>query len=99
MLAAGADGSLFLSWIDLQSEPDNVLRFARWAGSGWEKPQTIAQGKNWFINWADFPALQVLPDGSMLAHWLTKAEGAESYGYGDPDTKDEWREIAGMKPR
>lgn len=32
----------------------------------------------------------------MLAHRLTKAEGAESYGYGSPDTKDEWREIAGM---
>ena len=30
-------------------------------------------GDNWFVNWADFPSLATLPDGTLLAHWLRKS--------------------------
>lgn len=81
-LTAGPDGSVYLSWIDSAGERQHALRFSRWTGSVWTAPETVAEGRNWFINWADFPSLVVRGDGSMLAHWLPRAEGGGTYGYG-----------------
>ena len=81
-LTNGRDGSVLLSWTDPAGDGGHALRFSRWNGSGWSNAETVAQGKRWFVNWADFPAIQVLPDGSMLAHWLERAENAGQYGYG-----------------
>lgn len=81
-LATDAQGGVLLSWIDPAPKDQNSLRYAKWTGAGWSAANTIASGKNWFINWADFPAIAALPDGSLLAHWLTRNAGAKSYGYG-----------------
>jgi hypothetical protein len=81
-LTTDGTGTAYLSWTDPLPKGAHALRYARWTGSKWSAASTIASGKNWFINWADFPALAVLSDGSMLAHWLTKSEGSGSYGYG-----------------
>lgn len=100
-LTNGPDGSVYLSWTDTLSEKQHALRFARWTGKGWSAPETIASGSNWFVNWGDFPSLVVLPDGAMLAHWLTRNQTGGKYGYGirvarrDPQSR-EWREIHGM---
>jgi hypothetical protein len=71
---------VYLSWID--RTPDNLftLRFSVREGTGWSKAQTIAEGRNWFVNWADFPSLAALPDGTLAAHWLVKS-GAGTYAY------------------
>lgn len=100
-LTEGPAGSVYLSWIDPLEEKEHALRFSRWRGSTWSEPETIARGRNWFVNWGDFPSLSVLPDGSMLAHWLTRSEGAGTYGYGIRVAKREpsapgWRQIHGM---
>lgn len=81
-LTTDAKGVAYLSWIDPLPSREHALRYAQWTGSGWSAPSTIASGPKWFVNWADFPALAVLPDGSMMAHWLTRSEGAGSHGYG-----------------
>jgi hypothetical protein len=57
-----------------------ALRFATKETDGWSAPRTVAEGTNWFVNWADFPSLLVLPDGSLAAHWLAKS-GAGTYAY------------------
>ena len=44
------------------------------------RPRTIAEGTNWFVNWADFPSMTVLPDGSLAAHWLVRS-GEGTYAY------------------
>jgi hypothetical protein len=36
--------------------------------------------RNWFVNWADFPSMVALPDGSLAAHWLVKS-GTGTYAY------------------
>ena len=41
---------------------------------------TVAEGDNWFINWADFPSVIGLNDGSFAAHWLVKS-GSGTYAY------------------
>jgi hypothetical protein len=80
--ASDAKGSVYLSWIDPLPAGGHALRYARWTGTAWSAPSTITSGRGWFVNWADFPALAITQDGTMLAHWLTKTEGSGTYGYG-----------------
>jgi hypothetical protein len=57
------------------------LRYAtRAKGGAWSEPQTIANGRGWFVNWADFPSVAALPDGTLFAHWLAKS-GSGTYAY------------------
>lgn len=81
-LTVAPDGDLLLSWVERRSDGGHRLVFARQASpaSGWSKPKVIAQGKRWFVNWADFPALQALPDGSLWAHTLVR-NGEATYAY------------------
>lgn len=81
-LTKSPDGKIYLSWVDMLGAEGHALRVSRWTGSGWNAPETIAQGRNWFANWADVPAISALADGSMLAHWLTKLPGGGTYDYG-----------------
>jgi hypothetical protein len=80
-LAVGADGRILLSWIEAASEGRHRLRFAARVDRGaWSEPRTIAEGAGWFVNWADFPAVAELADGSLFAHWLAQS-GAGKYAY------------------
>ena len=80
-LAVGPDGRVLLSWIEPAGQDRHALRYASLDASGaWSAPRTIAEGAGWFVNWADFPALAALPDGTLFAHWLAKT-GAGTYAY------------------
>jgi len=80
-LSQAPDGDLLLSWIERRDGGGHRLAFARHgAQAGWSAPRTIAEGDDWFVNWADFPALQALPDGSLWAHALVK-NGEAAYAY------------------
>ena len=79
-LAVAPDGRVYLSWIERLNEGRFSLRFAVKAGEGWSAPKVIAEGANWFVNWADFPSLIALPDGSLAAHWLVKST-PDTYDY------------------
>ena len=80
-LSLAPDGGLLLSWIE-KRPAGHRLMFARQAGADgrWSAPRMIAKGQDWFVNWADFPALQALPDGSLWAHTLVK-NGDAPYAY------------------
>ena len=71
-LYAAADGRVYLSWIEPADNKGHKLRFAIRDGGNWSEPRTIAEGANLFVNWADFPSLIALPDGTLVAHWLVK---------------------------
>lgn len=79
-LVAAEDGRVYLSWIEPLDTNRHALRFAFRTEAGWSTPRTIAQGNNWFVNWADFPSLTVLGDGTLAAHWLAKS-GPSTYAY------------------
>ena len=80
-LAVGADGRLYLSWIEAEAT-GHVLKFSSWTGDKWSLPQVIARGSDWFVNWADVPAMTALADGrSLMAHWLSRS-GKDTYAYG-----------------
>lgn len=77
-------GRLAATWLE-ESESQNSgsghrLQFSRWVDGAWLAPTTIAEGQDFFANWADIPALIEEGDGGLLAHWLAKT-GGETYAY------------------
>jgi len=78
-LSVGADGVVHLSWIEPRAG-GHALVFATLLGDRWSVPQEVARGENWFVNWADFPAVRALPGGRLMAHWR-QMRGAGTYDY------------------
>ncbi|HVF55745.1 MAG TPA: sialidase family protein [Pyrinomonadaceae bacterium] len=74
-LTTGRDGRVYLSWIERLENKRFALRFSAKERDGWSRPQTIAEGGDWVVNWANFPSIVALPDGSLAAHWLTSGGG------------------------
>jgi hypothetical protein len=79
-LTHGADGHLYLSWIETNSAGGATLRFSVWKNEAWSKSRSVATGDDWFVNWADFPSVCALADGTLAAHWLQKSSGG-TYSY------------------
>ncbi|MGE0815357.1 MAG: sialidase family protein [Vicinamibacterales bacterium] len=82
-LTTAADGHTYLTWMEPSASGGQVLRFSRLDGTRWGAPVTIAEGRDWFVNWIDHPSLTATADGRLFAHWLVhtgKAQGG--YGYG-----------------
>ncbi|WP_374603463.1 hypothetical protein [Arenimonas sp.] len=80
-LSSAPDGDLVLSWIERRQGGGHRLAFARYDKAGaWSPVGMVAESDKWFVNWADFPALQVLDDGSLWAHVLVK-NGDAPYAY------------------
>jgi hypothetical protein len=67
------------SWIERDGDLA-TLKFAERTANGWTAAQTIASGRNWFVNWADVPSAIRLPSGAIVAHWLQKS-AASTYAY------------------
>lgn len=78
-VAAGADGALHVTWIERDGN-QHVLRHATSDGESFGGTRTIASGNDWFVNWADFPALAATNDG-LFAFWLAR-QGEGTYAYG-----------------
>ena len=73
-------GAVLLSWVEPGTAQAFALRFARHDSDGWTPPQTIAEGDDWFVNWADFPSVVALSDSVLAAHLLVKS-GPATYAY------------------
>jgi hypothetical protein len=98
-LGTGADGRVYVIWIEPLPDKGHALRFSRLEKREWTAPRTIATGTDWFVNWADHPSITALADGALVAHWLVKNPGAAgAYGYGiriarSRDGGETWTEI------
>lgn len=79
-LFATPDGRVLLSWVERVEGKRYALRFAVREESGWSETRTVAEGQNWFVNWADFPSVVASPDGALAAHWLVMS-GPGTYSY------------------
>lgn len=83
----GARG-VHLSWLEpaeTVADPRSAkvwrMRVATLAGRSWSAPRTVAEGADFFRNWADTPGVSEGRDGGLAAHWLERL-GEGSYAYG-----------------
>ena len=71
------------TWLERVGEADaddaHRLLFSRLVDT-WTEPVVIAEGDDFFANWADLPGVVAAADGSLTAHWLAKT-GEETYAY------------------
>lgn len=82
-LVTAPDGRVMLSWIEPGPDGTHLLRFSTLEEEEWREGRTITSGAQWVVNWADFPALTVLPSGRLAAHYLerpdTSGRGTHAY--------------------
>jgi len=86
-LTTTPDGRVILSWVEKLSGSNDkrvALRTATLNQNGerarWSEARSVSEGENWFVNWADFPSVIALKDGTLAAHWLVKS-GSGTYAY------------------
>ena len=74
-LAAGADGTPVLSW--LEPAGDGVaLRYAVFEAGAFGEPREIVRGDDLFVNWADLPSVQPITANVWMANWGKFAAGS-----------------------
>ncbi|MFC7358170.1 hypothetical protein ACFQO1_10750 [Jejudonia soesokkakensis] len=70
--------ALYFSWVTRKDSTDH-LHFSVLKDSTWTLPSEITSGKDWFTNWADFPAIAE-NKGTVLTNILQKsANGTYTY--------------------
>ncbi len=72
------DGKIYLSWVE-KTDSGATLKLSQFENTNWTEPTTIAQGKTWFVNWADYPML-ASKGQNMIAHFLDM-NGDSKYAY------------------
>lgn len=77
------DGRVFLSWVTTVQDSISSLHISEYDEDHdtFARDKVIAQGNDWFLNWADFPSVVAYPDSPLLlSHWLQKsADGTYDY--------------------
>ncbi len=81
-LAVAPDGKVYLSWLE-PVDSSFALKFSVFESGNWSAPRPIRTGRDFFVNWADFPSIEVLGggNGKLAAHWLQRT-GKGTYAYG-----------------
>ena len=74
-----SNGSLSLSWVSSKKENKASLHFSQFKKGKWDKPQTITDGDDWFVNWADFPAHAINEDLIVTSYLKKSASGTYTY--------------------
>jgi len=70
------NGIVYLSWIEKRGK-ESSLKYSVLSNEKWSTPVTISSGKNWFVNWADYPVIATDGDANFLAHYLEKSDTAK----------------------
>ncbi len=73
-LAPGGEG-VVMSWLQVEPDGRARLRHATYSGAAWSPVGTVAEGADWFVNWADFPSVVPVSDRTWVAHWLQQRPG------------------------
>lgn len=77
-LAIAADGSVFLSWLEVADSARRALKVSRLTNNAWGTPYTVAQGDSFFVNWADVPVVAALGSNNLMVAWLWMSGGDRS---------------------
>lgn len=74
-----SDGQdLYMSWVQV-ADSVSSLHYAKLQQGEWSSAEEIISGSDWFVNWADFPAIAA-NNGHILTNFLQKsADGTYTY--------------------
>lgn len=71
--------NLMLSYIHSQGDTLDQLFYSVYGQDGFNTPTKVAEGTDWFVNWADIPSIAFAGD-NIITSWLDKSsEGAYDY--------------------
>jgi hypothetical protein len=79
-LAVDEQGRVILSWLE-PADSGYAMRLSVHDGQRWSQIRTVVARRDFFVNWADFPSVEVLDGGRLAAHWLQR-NGTGTYAYG-----------------
>lgn len=79
-LAMMPDGRVLMSWIETNGPVRAAVKTAVLDGSDWSKPVAVVESDDLFINYADFPSVAALPDGTLVTSW-SRMSGDSYYAY------------------
>ncbi|SIT02274.1 hypothetical protein SAMN05421759_11094 [Roseivivax lentus] len=65
-------GAVYMSWLAPAGERTRVM-MAILSAEGWSAPRVVHEGTDLFVNWADFPGIAILDDGTIAVHWLARS--------------------------
>ena len=68
-----SQGGVVLSWVEREGKT-TFLKYAERTGAGWTSPVTAASGDDWFLSYADVPAVMKLSNGTYVAQWLQQVD-------------------------
>ena len=73
------DRGLAIIWFEPVQE-GHALKWSEFNGRTWSNPVIITSGKDYFINWADFPSVFYNGENHFVVHWLEN-NGTGPYDY------------------
>jgi hypothetical protein len=77
-LFTATDGSVYLSWVkDVGDKSEMYL--SKWENDQWTSPTLIDSGRNWFVNWADYPMIVSNQNNFMASYLQMSGPGKYSY--------------------
>lgn len=68
--------SVYLSWVTKLENGEHSFQFAAAKDTTWSQVDTIAKGKDWFVNWADYPML-TKNGNTFLATFLQRSDSGK----------------------
>jgi hypothetical protein len=78
-LTGDTNSGVYLSWIE-KTDSLSQLMYSTWKDSSWTTPRLIASGRDWFVNWADYPQIAAFSNGTLAAFFLKK-NGSGTFAY------------------
>jgi len=70
---------IILNWMQPNEESMELMFSIINPDLAWTEPLPIARGDDWFVNWADFPAVVQVADEALVSHWLVYQEDFSGY--------------------
>ncbi|CAI8378806.1 MAG: Uncharacterised protein [Flavobacterium sp. SCGC AAA160-P02] len=74
-----SNDTLILSWISSKDKKQGSLYFSQFIDGKWMPPTNVTSGSDWFVNWADFPA--VANNGNLILTSFLKKSAQGTYTY------------------
>lgn len=72
--------NLFISWTE-QVADSNFLYISKLEDNSWSEKSIIKKGKDWFVNWADFPSISYNEISNSLFSFHLQKSSEETFSY------------------